>query len=46
MDKLENATRAAEGANGAWMVNSTAENIFNGLFRVPVNEKIPTLSSI
>jgi hypothetical protein len=38
--------RAAQGANGAWMVNSTVENIFNGLFRAPVNEKIPALSSI
>jgi hypothetical protein len=27
-------------------VNSLVQNIFNGLLRVPVNEKIPALNSI
>ena len=41
-----NAARAAEGANGAGVVNSAVENIFNGLLRVPVKRKIPALNSI
>jgi len=31
---------------GAVTVNTRSRNIFNGLFRVPVNEKIPALNLI
>ena len=34
------------GCAGADMVNGRDENIFNGLYRVPVKEKIPALNSI
>ena len=37
--------RAALDA-GAVMVNMRSRNIFNGLLRVPVKEKIPALNSI
>ena len=39
------AARAA-ASPGARLVNSMVQNIFNGLERVPVNEKIPALNSI
>jgi hypothetical protein len=31
---------------GAGLVNDRSRNIFNGLLRVPVKEKIPALNSI
>jgi hypothetical protein len=37
--------RAASLA-GASPINTQSLNIFNGLFRVPVNEKIPALNLI
>jgi hypothetical protein len=37
---------AAAAGKGANTVNTRGPNIFNGLFRVPVNEKIPALNLI
>jgi hypothetical protein len=38
--------RLCRGGFSPRLVNSLSKNIFNGLFRVPVNEKIPALNSI
>jgi hypothetical protein len=43
-----NGIRGARAAPlaGAGLINRRSRNIFNGLLRVPVKEKIPALNSI
>ncbi len=38
--------RRTAAARGEFVVNMGDQNIFNGLYRVPVNEIIPTINSI
>ncbi len=45
MDDGALGARAAS-LEGAGPINTQSRNIFNGLFRVPVNEKIPALNLI
>ena len=46
MDGIDATGKGATMAKGAVMINKSVWNIFNGLLRVPVNEKIPALNLI
>jgi hypothetical protein len=46
MGGIDALGEGATTADGAVMINKRVRNIFNGLLRVPVKEKIPALNSI